>query len=166
MIAIVIPTVILLAGVADDLRSRKVHNWLVIVLLVAAAAFQFFLQGWFGLNQGLLGAATALAVGLPLVLMRLMGAGDMKLMFAFGMATSWSATFTVMIWALFWGAILGLVRAAVGGDLKKLMVSTMNVARGRSHATDLSLHKIPYTVALMFGWLSYLTLSRLPGGSL
>lgn len=166
MIATVVPTLILLAGVVDDLRSRKVHNWLVIALLVAAAAFQFFLQDWFGLTQGLLGAAAALAVGLPLVLMRLMGAGDMKLMVAFGMATSWNVTVTIMIWALFWGALLGIIRAAVGGDLKKLMVSTMNVARGRSRATDLSLHKIPYTVALMFGWLSYLTLSRLPGGSL
>src|SRR5688572_11150512 len=97
-----VPTFILLAGVVDDLRSRKVHNWLVGILLVLAVTFQLLNQGWFGLQQGALGAGTALAVGFPLVLVRLMGAGDLKLMLAFGMATSWNVTLTVLFWALLW----------------------------------------------------------------
>lgn len=165
MLLAIVPSFILLAGVVDDLRSRKVHNWLVGILLVVAIAFQFIFQGVDGLQQGALGVGTALLIGVPLVVLRLMGAGDMKLMLAFAMATSWKTTISVMVLAIIWGAILGLIRAIVGGELKALLISTYNVALKKS-APSAQLHKIPYTIALMFGWLTHLVLARLPGGSL
>lgn len=163
LITAIVPSLILLAGVVDDLRSRKVHNWLVGVLFVVAAVSQFYFQDWFGLQQGLFGCVTALVVTLPLVLTRALGAGDMKLMLAFGMATNWTVTLSVLFWALIWGALLGVIRAIVAGEFNKLLFSTYEVAL-RRRPPEASLHKIPYTVALFFGWLCYLTLARLPGG--
>ena len=165
MLLTIVPSFILLAGVVDDLRSRKVHNWLVGVLVVVAMAFQLFTQGWAGVQQGALGIGAAMVVGVPLVIFKLMGAGDMKLMLAFGMATSWKTTVAVMVLAIVWGALLGLIRAVVAGEFKKLMLSTYNVALKKA-APSSQLHKIPYTVALFFGWLTHLVLARLPGGTL
>jgi prepilin peptidase CpaA len=166
LVATLVPTIILLAGVADDLRTRKVHNWLVGVLLVGAGAFQFFHQGWFGLQQGALGAVTALLVLLPFVMIRALGAGDMKLMIAFGMATSWSVTLTVLVWALIWGAILGLIHSLVSGEFRQLLISTYNVALRKKATGTMALHKIPFTIPLAFGWLCYLVVSRQGGGLL
>ena len=161
----IVPTLILLVGVVDDVRSRKVHNWLVLALLGAAALSQVVFAGLGGLREGLFGAAAALLGCLPLVWARIIGAGDLKLMVAFGMATAWPISLTVILWSLVWGAILGLIRATVAGDLPKLLLSTYNVAMRRKPAEN-TLQRIPYTIALMFGWLTYLTLARTPGGLL
>lgn len=149
----VVPSVILLAGVVDDLRSRKVHNELVLACLFVAAAYTFYAGGLAGLGTGLLGMGAALFMTLPLVLFGILGAGDLKLFLAFGLATSWSTAVYVGIAALIWGAIFGVFRAAAGGELKALFANTMNLA-SRKPAGEL--HRIPYTIALLMGWLTYL----------
>jgi len=84
-------------------------------------------------------------------------------MVAFGMATSWPIAISVVIWSVIWGGLLGLIRATVAGELPQLLKSTYNVA-ARRKPDEATLHRIPYTIALMFGWLTVMTLSRLPGG--
>jgi prepilin peptidase CpaA len=160
--SIIAPSLILLAGVVDDIRSRRVHNSLVLALIAIAGAAQFLLFGWPGLQQGLIGAGAALLLMAPLVLSRVLGAGDMKLMVAFGFSTNASIVLTVILASLVWGALLGVLRAALGGQLKALMNSTVQVALRRKPA-EITLHKIPYTVALAFGWLSYLTIAQARG---
>lgn len=164
-VANIVPTLILLVGVVDDIRSRKVHNWLAIGLLIAAAMSQFVYAGIGGVGQGLLGAGAAFLACLPLVKARIVGGGDLKLMVAFGMATSWPIALSVIVWSLVWGALLGLIRATVAGELPKLLMSTYNVAT-KNKPPEATLHKIPYTIALMFAWLTVMTLARLPGGFL
>lgn len=159
----VVPSLILITGVVDDLRSRKVHNSLVIGLFGAAALSQFAQFGVPGLQQGAMGATAALLGCLPLVLARIVGAGDMKLLVAFGMATTWPATLTVLVWSLIWGAVLGLVRATVAGDMGRLLTSTYLLTT-KTKPAEATLHKIPYTNALLFGWMSYLAITRNPGG--
>ena len=41
----ILPAVILLAGVVDDLRSQKIHNWLILTLLAVASLSLLLLQG-------------------------------------------------------------------------------------------------------------------------
>lgn len=148
-----VPSLILAAGVIDDIRSRKVHNELVLVSLAIAAAYSIYAGGLAGLGTGLLGMGAALFMTLPLVLFGILGAGDLKLFLAFGLATSWNAAVYVGIAALIWGAIFGILRAAAGGQLKTLFANTVNLA-SRKPAGEL--HRIPYTVALLMGWLTYL----------
>lgn len=161
----IIPTLILLAGVVDDLRSRKVHNWLVLTLAAVALASTFWFAGWAGLQSGIFGMIVALVMTLPLVLGRILGAGDMKLLAVFGLACQWNAVASVLVLSIFWGAILGLMRAIVSGQAMTLIHSTLNVAMRRKPSEE-SLQRMPYSVALLFGWLTHLTLLRLPGGSL
>jgi prepilin peptidase CpaA len=165
LVATLVPSVILIAGMVDDLRSRKVHNWLVGLCLMLALAFQFYFYGLTGLSQGALGALTAFLVTLPFVIARALGAGDLKLMIAFGMATRWDVTLNVLFLALIWGAILGVIHSVVSGQFRQLLASTYNVAFRRKAAGPAAvLHKIPYTIPLAFGWLCYLVLHRPAGG--
>lgn len=153
-------TSILFAGMIDDLRSKKVHNKLIIALLVITVVAEIYFKGVFGLTSGLLGFALALVFGIPLVLTGVLGGGDMKLLAVFGLATNSMAVLWVVIYSLVWGAFLGVVRAIFMGKLSELVLSTTNMlwTRGGAAQNDF---KIPYTVALFFGWLTHLSLMRL-----
>jgi prepilin peptidase CpaA len=67
-----------------DYRSRKIPNWLTVPAFVAGIAVRAALFGWPGAKSALEGAGLALALLLPLVLVRALGAGDWKLMGAVG----------------------------------------------------------------------------------
>src|SRR5687768_5345683 len=88
---IVTASAILIAGVIDDFRTRKVHNRLflacsAIALVVVAAA-----GGIAAVPTAIFGFLAGLAIFLPLVLIKAIGAGDMKLLAAFGIAAGPSA---------------------------------------------------------------------------
>ena len=160
-----LPTLILISGVIDDMRSRKIHNQLIVGLAIFTLAAQFYMGGWDRLLTGTLGLGAGLLFCLPLVLARILGAGDMKLLAVFGLASDWTSVGAVLLLSLFWGAVLGIVRAALKGELTLLLYSTASVAMRKKPPAS-SLQQIPYSVALFFGWLTYLTVSRLPGVSL
>src|ERR1700689_3105297 len=69
-----------------DWNSRRIPNWLTLpsfgVALIASGAT----MGWQGIKTALAGAGLVLALLLPLVLLRALGAGDWKLMGALGAA--------------------------------------------------------------------------------
>lgn len=162
---IAISTLILLAGVVDDLRSRKVHNKLVLVLALIGAAATLFVSGPQGLLWGLLAASCAIILCLPLVVTHILGAGDMKLLAAFGLTVQWNSVLWVVVYSLFWGALLGVFRSILRGEGKLLLQNTLKIA-GRQNIEAQTLQKIPYTVALLFGWLTHISLVQVTGGSL
>lgn len=69
---------------AYDLRYRRVPNWLTVSGVCAGVIANTALDHWQGLAAALVGLLCALAVYLPLYLVRGMGAGDVKLMAAVG----------------------------------------------------------------------------------
>jgi prepilin peptidase CpaA len=75
-----------LAGWAGwlDWRIRKIPNWLTVPALLVGLILSSVLWGWPGAKLSLEGAGVSLAVLLPFVLMRGLGAGDWKLMGALG----------------------------------------------------------------------------------
>ncbi len=156
--AFFVPTFILLAGVTDDLLSRKVHNWLVVSAVMVALVFQIFLGGWEAVSLGLLGFASAFFLCLPLVLAKMLGAGDMKLLMAFGLSTNISSVLGVTIFSLVWGALLGLFQALIRGEMKSLLVNTLKIAGMKKPHGDY--HRVPYTIAMFFGWLTQLTMEQ------
>jgi prepilin peptidase CpaA len=150
-------TAILVAGVVDDLRSRKFHNWLFLVCIAAAALSVLFTGGVGSFPIALLGLLAGVAVFLPLVLMKAIGAGDMKLMAAFGLAAGWDAVLQVALYGLFWGAAFGVLATVFRGQGKVLVHNMVSIVMIRERK-GLSLHKIPFTVAIFMGWLTLLTL--------
>jgi prepilin peptidase CpaA len=75
-------SVVILAGIWD-LRSRRIPNWLSVSGVAAGIILNtlLFPHGWL---RSLIGLGCALAVYLPLYMIRGMGAGDVKLMGAVG----------------------------------------------------------------------------------
>lgn len=158
ILPIILSTIILLVGVVDDLRSRKFHNWLFLVCSLVAFVAMAIVGGWTSLYLSTLGFGAGFIVLLPLVLLKMVGAGDMKLLAAFGIAAGWNAVISVAIMSLFWGAIFGVVRVIIGGQLRVLLGNMVAIVtpRGSTARSSLELHKIPFTIALLMGWLSHL----------
>jgi prepilin peptidase CpaA len=73
-----------LVAAATDLRSRRIPNWLTVPGLLIGVAANTALGGWSGLKASVLGATVGLALLLPFVLLRSLGAGDWKLAGALG----------------------------------------------------------------------------------
>jgi prepilin peptidase CpaA len=67
-----------------DWRSRRIPNWLTVPGILLGITVNSALAGWHGAKMSLEGAGLALALLLPLVLLRGFGAGDWKLMGAVG----------------------------------------------------------------------------------
>lgn len=83
---IILAGAVLLSLVAGwtDLRSRRIPNWLTVPGLLIGVIANTVLGGWSGLKASLLGALVGLALLLPFVLLRSLGAGDWKLAGALG----------------------------------------------------------------------------------
>lgn len=157
-VSILLPSAVLGVAAIDDIRSRKVHNWLVLLSAAITLVTVVALDGWSRLPHSLGYGAFAFALGLPLVLARALGAGDLKIFTVFGFATDWNAVFFTLVYSLIWGALLGVFRAVLQGQFVPLMQQTFFLAVGQKKLATDSPHKIPYTIALFFGWLTHLSL--------
>jgi prepilin peptidase CpaA len=116
---------------AEDLRRRKLPNWLTLTGLAAGLALAAP-HGWHGLWLATAGAALGFGVLLPLLWMRGMGAGDVKLMAAFGALLGPSGVLPAAVLAAIFGAVLAAV-----------------VLVARPHAAA-----IPYAPAIVLGaWM-------------
>ncbi len=67
-----------------DWRTRRIPNWLTVPSLFLGVGVHSVISGFKGALMSLEGATLALAILLPLVLLRALGAGDWKLMGAVG----------------------------------------------------------------------------------
>ena len=68
----------------EDWRTRSIPNWLTVSAALCGVALHLGMGGWRGAARSLEGMLVALALLLPLVLLRALGAGDWKLMVAAG----------------------------------------------------------------------------------
>lgn len=162
----------LAAAVYWDLRERRVPNKVVLSGLITAFVFHALAAGLPGLGMALAGAFTGLLVLLPLNLLRLMGAGDVKLMAMAGaFAASPVAALWMVLYSLLAGGLLVLLYAASGQVREKLSSNLFIMlklgpseldARGTGDATKLQpAARLPYAVAIACGSLGYL-LFKLP----
>ena len=154
------------AGVIDDLRSRKFHNSLFIASFTVALIVLLVMDGVSGLWVGIAGAASAFVFSLPLVLTRSMGAGDMKLLVALCVLTTWAGSLNVLIYSVFWGALLGVFQVILRRDISRLLKNMMTIFNPSLQKDEGEFHRIPYTVALLLGWMSYHAVKPLGWGIL
>ena len=166
---------ILLIASIDDLRSRKIHNKLILFLLpfVLLAVFlfrgfqadsagfsSFLIHGFQGLKTGGFSALLAVLVGIPLALSRVIGGGDLKLLVLFAFTVHWSDFFRIAIYSLPWALLLGLFKIILDKKFKDFAFNLFFLVWHRS-TKGLQFHSIPFSVALFMAWLSFLTLQKL-----
>ena len=153
----VLTGVILLAGVADDLRSRKIHNTLILVLLAVAVAGVFLIKGLSGLLVGGMAGCLALTVGIPLYMAKIMGGGDLKLLFVFSLTVTWLSAGMSLMYSFPWALLLGLFKIILAGQLRDFLFNLFFLVKFQKPDFS-SLHTIPFSLSLFLGWLTFISL--------
>lgn len=159
---IAVATFSLVAGMVDDLRSRKVHNVLVVSLFAVTLVASLYFRGFHGTLPGLSAMALALVCTIPLFATRVLGGGDVKLFGVFALAVDPGSMFWTLVYSFVWGGLFGVTRAAMNKQLPMLVRNTHRIA-SRQKVQMQEIQKIPYTFALLLGWFTQLTLLRAGG---
>jgi prepilin peptidase CpaA len=157
-----VPSIILIGAVLTDLRTKKIFNWYIVVAALFALLNSYYFLGMEGLKAGLLGAGLALVMTLPLFLARILGGGDLKLLVAFGFATSYLTVLNVLVGSFICAALIGIIYSIINGTFKILILNTLAILKGEK-PENISFHRLPYSVAIFMAWVTYLTLERTGG---
>ncbi|HLE82386.1 MAG TPA: A24 family peptidase [Dehalococcoidia bacterium] len=122
-------TFVALAGWIDW-RSRRIPNWLTVPALFIGLGFNTAVGGWVGAKSGLLGALLMLALLLPLVLLRALGAGDWKLMGALGSFLGPALIFLVFVGTIFVTGMMALIQVIRLRRVRTTLVNMGELVRG------------------------------------
>lgn len=142
---------------ALDWRCRRIPNWLTVSGLAAGVAVNTALSGWGGIRSSLLGAALALGVLLPFVLIRSLGAGDWKLAGALGACLGPRQLVSVLLATVLVAGVMALGVVIYKGRLKQTLHNIAHMLAAfvslRMPAFEVSVDnpqstKIPFGVAL------------------
>jgi prepilin peptidase CpaA len=140
-----------------DLRSRRIPNWLTVPGLLLGVGLNVGLGGWGGLKNSLLGALIGLAVLLPFVLLRSLGAGDWKLAGALGAFVGRDLLIALLIGSLFVAGVMALALVIYKGRARQTarnighIIASLVMFRMPGPAVSLDnpdALKVPYGVAL------------------
>ena len=161
----IIPGGILLGAVIMDLRTRKVSNRFVVAAFVlslfVAIASGSFSSVWTALGS----VMAACIIVLPIYLLRAIGGGDFKLIIAISPLLTWDSTLIVVAAAMVWGSILGVFSALTHGQIKNLGQNMLGIFTKNKPKLE-HLHRIPFTVAILFGWVTLLIFQKFGMGIL
>jgi prepilin peptidase CpaA len=144
------------AGILDW-RYRKIPNWLTVSGAAVGIAVNTILYRWPGLKTALLGMLLALALLLPFVLVRSLGAGDWKMAGAIGACLGPRALLTALVAAIviagFMAIIVVIWKGRLVQTLKNIAGMLAAVVNLRLPGSEVSLDnpqstKIPFGVAL------------------
>ncbi len=147
-----------------DLRTHKIRNLAVLIVLLAGVAWQFLQAGWQGLGDGLLGMLLGFAVFLPIYIKRITSAGDVKLMAACGMFLGFDDAVYALAITLISGAVYALVIITIGGGLKSSLQRWIYGLRALVYRNknlyippaegDVAAGYFPYALAIVTGALA------------
>src|SRR2546425_9601257 len=147
-----------------DWRSRRIPNWLTLPGLVLAIAANTLAWGWTGARDSLLGALLGVALLLPFVLVRSLGAGDWKLVGALGAFLGPQHLIAVLLGAILVAGVMAVVLVIWHGRVRQTVRNL-----GRMLAAFFTLHlpgpelsldnpealKVPFGIAVAIAVILY-----------
>ena len=151
------------AGVLDW-RFRRIPNWLTVSGAAVGLAANTILLRWPGLKAALLGMLLGLALLLPFVLLRSLGAGDWKLVGALGACLGPRRLLAVLFGAVLAAGAMALAVIIGKGRLKQTLLNIAHMLAAlfslRMPGAEVSLDspestKIPFGVAVALGVIFY-----------
>ena len=140
-----------------DWRTRRIPNWLTMPALVLGIGTHALAAGWPGAKASLEGAGLAMAILLPFVIVRGLGAGDWKLMTAVGALLGPGLFIVALLASVFVSGLMAMVHLVRHGMVMTTLRNLVVLVRGvfsfgfRSHP-EISLDnpkllKVPFGVA-------------------
>lgn len=161
----------LLVAAWSDIKTGRIPNELVFSgMAVALAYYALNPVRDTGLLWSLQGLGAGLALLLPFYLMRILGAGDVKLMAMTGAFLGFPDTLWALLATFVAGGVLSIVFALRSGSLRRLFANLTLMAQGAAlggglRATTADAHAsvgtLPYGVAIAGGTIGYLVLRQL-----
>jgi prepilin peptidase CpaA len=148
----------------SDWRFRRIPNWLTVPGLLLGVAVNSLARGWSGTKDSLLGAGLGLALLLPFVLIRSLGAGDWKLVGAMGAFVGPRHLIAVLVAAVLIAGVMGVIlivwKKRVGQTLRNLVRMAAALLALRLPGPDLTLDnpeslKVPFGVAFALAVILY-----------
>lgn len=144
-----------------DLRTRRIPNWLTVSGAGAGLALAVVADA--AVMQALAGFGVALVVGFLLYAVRVLGAGDAKLLAAVGAWAGVARLPDAMLWMLAGGALLAVLWARrqrlLGASLLSTatMLGNMTAGRapGRAWVGETAAGKLPYGLGLGVGAMAW-----------
>jgi prepilin peptidase CpaA len=142
-----------------DWRWRRIPNWLTVPGLVVGIGANAMIAGWAGVKTSLLGAGLGLALLLPLVLARSLGAGDWKLTGALGAFLGPQRLVAVLLGTILVAGLMAIVlviaKKRVRQTARNIWQMLTSLLRFHMPAREVSLDnpeslKIPFGVAMAF----------------
>jgi prepilin peptidase CpaA len=118
-----------LAGLMDW-RSRRIPNWLTVPGLLAGLAVHFVLSGWRGALFAFEGAGLALLLLLVPVLIRVLGAGDWKLMGAVGAFVGPTLVLFILFGTVLASGLMAAIQMIRAGRVMQTFRNMLVLVRG------------------------------------
>jgi len=122
--------VLTLIAAVVDFRTRRIPNWLTVPALVAGITMHAATAGWPGAKFSLEGAGLALALALPLVLLRALGAGDWKLVGVVGACLGPILVLFVLFGSILVSGLMAMVELMRAGRTKETFRNVIVLVRG------------------------------------
>lgn len=160
---------LLLVAAVLDWRTMRIPNWLtltgMLLGMVANATHSTSIAAGLGTAAG--GLALGLALFLPLWMLRILGAGDVKLMAMVGSFMGPWSTMSALLYVVVTGGIAALLFAAWRGALGRLAqnlyfivgISRMPAGarwQGMAPTGTPSVGTLPYGISICIGTIAYL----------
>lgn len=156
---------LLCAAAIIDIRTYRLPNWLTVGGTLLGIAWSL-LPGGTDLTHSLLGAVTGLVALIPFYALRIMGAGDVKLMAAVGAFLGVPELFPAMIFTFIAGGLMAVGFAAWRRSLSRTLLNARDLVEmtalaavhGERPFLDAvsSTGKLPYGLCVCVGTLGWL----------
>jgi prepilin peptidase CpaA len=163
-------TLTFLAG-ASDWRTRKIPNWITVPGILSGLMLHIAISGWPGAKASLEGVGLALALLLPLVLLRALGAGDWKLMGAVGAFVGPVLFLFILFGSVFASGLMSAFQMMQTKRVKETLKNIVELVRGfavfgfrpnpKISLDNPGLLKIPFGVAVAASTAVCFLLTRL-----
>jgi prepilin peptidase CpaA len=162
--AFILPALFALAAGWTDWRSRRIPNWLTVAGLLLGIAANSWLRGWPGAKDSLLGAALGLALLLPFVLIRSLGAGDWKFAGALGAFLGPQNLMTVLLLGILVNGLMAVIMVIwkkrvreTARNLARMLAAllTMHLPSPDLTLDNPDLVKVPFGVAVAIAVILY-----------
>ncbi len=123
-------TVCLLIASIYDATTKKIPNWISLIIIVLGLSWNCFFAEGLGLRDSGTGLVAGLLLMLPGYVFASMGAGDVKLMAAIGSVVGFNSVLDVVLYSYMVIFVIAILFIILKGDLAKLVLRYKTLVYG------------------------------------
>ena len=164
-ITILIASVFLSIAFYTDIRWMRIPNSLTLSTLIIGILVHLWTDQWNGLLFSLMGMGVGFLFTLIFHFLGALGAGDVKGFAALGAITGMEFSLYVLIYALIYASVIGIVFLVIRGRLKSIIYSLwisfvcLFTTRDKIHLIHIkrsAIHTFPFMIAVIPAYLTYM----------